>query len=254
MGQADPASVRARFHPLPHLADEPVTRWLCRGISAIARRRVVALEGVEHVAPEHDPFILASNHSQRLEAVLLPTYLIWHRSGRLLHYFADWPMMIVPGVGMVYRHSGVIVVGSKNARWKFLDRLRPLYCPPSPALERAQALLAAGRSVGVFPEGTMNRHPRQMLRGRLGCARLAVETGVPVVPMGIRFPSNDGRSPISDLDTLAVRIGEPLSPPTRGKTADVRAFHEQIMNEIARLTDKSWHPQAPRRKEDVASG
>ncbi|MEM9552898.1 MAG: lysophospholipid acyltransferase family protein [Acidobacteriota bacterium] len=252
MSDADAPSVSTSLRPLPHLDDEPVTRWLCRGLSALARRRVVSLEGVEHVAPELDPFLLASNHSQRLEAVLLPAFLVWHRYGRLLHFFGDWPMMMVPGVGLIYRHSGIIPVATKSARFKVLDMLRPLYCPPTPAVDRARDLLAQGRSVGVFPEGTMNRHPRQLLRGRLGCARLAIDAGVPVVPMGIRFPSNDGRAPISDFDTIAVRIGPPLTPPTgAGRSADVRSFHEQVMNEIAQLCDKSWSPKAPRRKQDV---
>ncbi len=60
--------------PLPEQPNG-LTRFLCRLLAAFGSRRVVALRGAEHVAPERDPFVLVANHSQRLEAVLLPALL-----------------------------------------------------------------------------------------------------------------------------------------------------------------------------------
>lgn len=238
--------------PLPHLDDEPATKWICRGLTALARRRwLLEVEGLEHVAPERDPFVLASNHSQRPEAVLLPTLLIFHRHGEKVRFLADWPMMLVPGVAMLYRRSGVIPVFGKSARPALLNPLKRFFRrEEGTSWQRARRVLEAGGSVGVFPEGTMNRRPGRLLRGRPGAALLALQAGVPVVPTGIRFPRHRGDGPIGDGERFAVRFGAPLEPPAveenEAKT-EARAFHARIMREIACLSGKSWSPDADRR-------
>jgi hypothetical protein len=47
---------------------------------------------------------------------------------------------------------------------------------------RARVCLALGRSVGIFPEGTVNRDPHRLLAGRRSAALLSLERRVPVVP------------------------------------------------------------------------
>lgn len=223
---------------------------MVRLVTRLGRRQVLAVDGLEHVTPENDPFVLVGNHNQRLEAVLLPAILIAMREGKRLHFLADWPMMLIPGVGFLYRRGGVIPVGNKSARFKFLDVLRPLYCPREPALQRAKQTLRRGASIGIFPETTINRDPRRLLRGRPSAARLALEAGVPIVPFGIRFPELPADAArISDRDRLTITIGEPIEtpPPTpRVSVATVRAWHARIMTDIARLSGKSWSPDAPR--------
>lgn len=56
------------------------------------------------------------------------------------------------------------------------------------ALERARRLLEAGYSVGIFPEGTFSPQEGGFHEPRTGAARLALITGVPVVPVGIYLP------------------------------------------------------------------
>lgn len=53
------------------------------------------------------------------------------------------------------------------------------------ALEEACRLLEAGRSVGIFPEGTYSPRDGSVLEPRTGAARLALQTGAPIVPVGI---------------------------------------------------------------------
>src|SRR5262249_11648955 len=144
--------------------------------------------GIEHLRTQHDPFILALNHSSYNEAVLVPALLILHRGGQLIHFLADWNYRLIPGVGLIYRRAETITVTRKSARPKILNVLKPLYLHPLSAFERSRQHLVAGRSIGVFPEGKINRHPRWLLAGRRGAARLSLETGAPVVPAGIRYP------------------------------------------------------------------
>ena len=225
-------------------------RVLIRAIALLARSQVRAVFGLENVLPARDPFILAISHNTRREAAFVPTVLIFHRGGRLIHIWSDWVFRLIPGVGLVLRRAGTIVVTGKPARVKVLNRFKRFYLQPLPAMERARAHLLAGRSVGVFPEGAISRNPRRLLPGRLGTARLSLETGVPIVPVGIRFPAADLDRPIPENAAMEVHIGPALKPPAlagaKPPTAAVRAWHATMMTEIARLSGKTWRPRSDR--------
>jgi 1-acyl-sn-glycerol-3-phosphate acyltransferase len=183
----------------------------------------------------------------RFEALALPAALLYHRRGQRVHFLADWNFQMIPGIGLLYRRSGTIVVMRKSARPRFLNALKPLYAHAEPSHARALSHLKSGRSVGIYPEGTVNHDPERLLRGRLGAARLSLEAGVPVVPGGIRIVGGDARRPLLD-----VTFGPPLHPPARlAETvtrADMRSWHAMIMTEISRLSGKAWEPlpQEPR--------
>lgn len=220
-------------------------RWLLRLMALVARRQVRAITGLRHIAPANDPFILAMNHSIRREAVLVPVMLFLHRDGRLIHFLSDWNNRLIPGVGLLLARGGTITVTRKPARPAFLNALRPFFHHQLPSIERARRHLVAGRSVGVFPEGTVNRDPARLRSPRPGMARLALETRVPVVPVGIRFPdARPGEAP-DEHAAMAVHIGAPVAPPPsegRASPSAVRAFNATIMHEIARLSGKEWQP------------
>ncbi len=55
-------------------------------------------------------------------------------------------------------------------------------------LEKAHDLLKAGHSVGIFPEGTFSPQGGGYHKPHTGAARLALSTGVPVIPVGIYLP------------------------------------------------------------------
>jgi 1-acyl-sn-glycerol-3-phosphate acyltransferase len=209
----------------------------------VAGKQTLGISGLEHVAADRDPFIIAANHSTRREAVLFPTLLILHRGGRLIHFLSDWNNSLWPHIGLVMYRAGVVNVIQKPARPRFLNVFQPLFQHPKSAHERLIDHLRAGRSVGVFPEGKVNRDGRRLLRGRTGTAWLSLRTGVPVVPVGIRYPDVPPGAPIPELSAMEIHIGAPLRPerasesPTLG---EVRSWHATIMGEIARLSGKEW--------------
>lgn len=231
--------------PLPAL--DLFDRTLMRLVSAFVLPCFASVRGLEHIDRDLDPFVLALNHASRLEAVALPPLLLYHRGGRRVHFMADWNFQMIPGIGLLYRRSGAIVVMRKSARPRFLNILKPLYAHAEPSHERALAHLKAGRSVGIFPEGTVNRDPERLLRGRLGAARLSLEANVPVVPGGLRVVSNASRRVQLELE-----LGPALKPKARSsgpvESTDVRAWHSVIMSEIARLSGKSWEPLPQERR------
>lgn len=237
-----PAARELLRWPLP---DQPLAnRWMMRGAALLARRRVLALRGLQHVRTGLDPFILAINHTTRSEALLVPALITLYRGGRLINFVADWNFRLIPGVGLIYRRGGAITVTAKPARPRWLNALRPLYRHPLSVLDRARLCLAQGRSIGIFPEGTVNRDPGRLLPGRRGAALLSLQTGAPIVPVGIRFPYAPPGRPIGDREPMDVHVGPPLCPPplagSRLCAATLQDWHAAVMSEIARLSGKSW--------------
>ena len=114
-------------------------------------------------------------------------------------------------------------------------------------------LLADGWNVVVFPEGT--RSPDGwMERFRMGAAYLAVEHGVPVIPVGIKgsfaaMPRGRGW-PVPGRPAVAVRYGDPLRP-AEGESA--REFAPKISAAVSALLDEestTWYESRRR----VAAG
>jgi 1-acyl-sn-glycerol-3-phosphate acyltransferase len=87
----------------------------------------------------------------------------------------DWPV-----IGQVARYTGTI----------FLDRSRPRALPG--AVDQARAALAAGDVVAVFPEGTTSCG-RATGPFRPAFFQAALDAGVPVTPVTLRFRGPDGR-------------------------------------------------------------
>jgi 1-acyl-sn-glycerol-3-phosphate acyltransferase len=238
-----PALAEILRWPLPHQG--AAGRCVVKALSWLAHSRVMTVRGLEHVGPSRDPFILALNHSTRTEALLVPAMLVLHRDGRLIHFLADWNYRLIPGIGLIYRLAETVTVTGKPARPHILNLLKPLYRHPVSALERTRRHLVAGRSVGIFPEGRVNRDARRLTCGRKGAAYLSLVTGTPVVPVGIRFPAAEAGRPISDQHPMEVEIGAPLSPPRRAarlSPSELCAWHAVVMTEISRLSGKLWLP------------
>ena len=97
--------------------------------------------------------------------------------------------------------------------------------------------------VGVFPEGT--RHHNGMHMGLNGCALLALQTGVPVIPVGIT-----GTEHLDNLwrlffptGKIHIAIGEPFLPgnlnssPTKG---ELESTTSMIMHRIASTLPESY--------------
>ena len=215
-------------------------RWLLRGVAVAVCRNVRHVRGAEHVGIDRDPFILAINHSTRLEALALPALLMLLRGGRRVHFLADWNFRIIPGVGLLYSRSGAITVMRKSAKPRVLNALKPLFASPISSTEQARQHLIGGRSIGIFPEGTVNRDPECLLRGRFGAARLSLETGIAVVPTGLRFPAVPYGENIPELSLMDITFGPPLEP-TPAMT--LPAWHAAIMTAISVVSGKSWNHQ-----------
>jgi 1-acyl-sn-glycerol-3-phosphate acyltransferase len=225
---------------LPSLTD----RLLTRLVGLLALTGIAEIEGWERVHPRHDPFLLAANHSSRREALLLPAVVLLARGGRPVRFLADWNFRLIPGVGRLYDRGGAITLTRKPARPRILNRLKPRFESPITAFKQARAHLLRGGAVGIFPEGRVNRDVASLLPGRRGAARLSLELGVPVVPVGIRFAGRGAATGSVDPSSpLHLQFGEPMHPPAvsaRPSHGLVTDWHAELMTAIAHLSGKHW--------------
>jgi len=230
--------------PLPGLAGKPGTRFSLRLTLMLGRRLIGRIEGEERLLDTDGPHIVALNHNQYLEAILVPGILAWIRSGKLVHFLADWNFLMVPVVSTLLRQGEVIPVTHKTARPRFLTPLRDKLVKGKHGLDLARRYLHEGKWVGIFPEGKANPNHEKLMPGYRGAAQLAIETNTPIIPIGIRFPNVDPGKRIPKLARLNLHIGTPISPAKYSESglSGSRALHATLMNSLSTLSGKSWKP------------
>jgi 1-acyl-sn-glycerol-3-phosphate acyltransferase len=214
---------RPAARPAPRVADErfPLLYRCCRSACRPVLRRWfdLAVEGIERLPA--GPFILAANHHNYLDGVVLGVAV-----PRPISF------IVMP---RVYHASPLHPAFHRQIRSIPVNLSRP---DPG-AIRRALRALDEGRIVGIFPEGPFSREGR-LVPGQPGVAALALRAGVPVVPAGIAgtFEALRGRRfYLPRRHRLSVRFGAPLHPgrrraPSRAERVDVTG---RIMREIAGL-------------------
>jgi 1-acyl-sn-glycerol-3-phosphate acyltransferase len=185
------------------------------------------VRGLEHV-PREGGAILAANHLSFLDDLLLP--LVVPRKVVFLakaEYFDRWYLR------WFFKGANVIPV-RRVSRSAAEDALR--------AAVRA---LRQGHLVGIFPEGTRSPDGR-LYRGRTGVARMALEAGVPVVPVGIvgTFEALPYDRRVPRPRRVEIRFGRPLTfERFRDRPVDrfaLRSATDEVMYEIMMLTGQEY--------------
>jgi 1-acyl-sn-glycerol-3-phosphate acyltransferase len=113
------------------------------------------------------------------------------------------------------------------------------------ALEVGLNILRQGGIFGIYPEGTRSPDGR-LYRGKTGVARLALESGAPVVPVAML--NMDEIQPIGKiipkLKRVRIRFGEPLDfSRYAGMAGDrfvERAVTDEIMYELMELSGREY--------------
>ncbi len=237
-----PGPLEALGMPLPDLA--PASRRAALRALLLVCGPLVRVEHPERLTAAPEPAIFALNHSNAFEALLAPAALIWLRRGRPVHFLADWMYLHLPAVGWLLRQGEPIPVWGKPARWRLGETLRRARCRV-PVLDTCLERLAAGGSLGIYPEGTRNADPHRLLPGRRGLGEMVLRSAAPVVPVGIRFPAAQRLGRVPRLGRLVLSPGEPIdfsaeraaameaAGPARREAA--HRIVDRVMDELARL-------------------
>ncbi len=164
--------------------------------------------------PRH-PYVVVSNHESFVDILLL-SHLPWE-----MKWLSKVEILRIPILGWNMRIAGDVPVERGTAK------------SAAKAMRRCRTILEGNVSVVIFPEGT--RSPTgEMLPFKDGAFRLAIEAGVPILPIvvhGTRFAlgKHDWRIGHSIAEA---RVLAPVD--TAGLTnADVPALKERIRMIIA---------------------
>lgn len=180
------------------------------------------------------PKILACNHPSTVDPILLTLV-----TPEQMSILITERLFKLPICGPSLRLTGHIEVPLENGRSALVEGIRAL---------------GEGRTLGVFPEGTISPTGGGCCPAHTGVARLALSSGAPVIPVGIaleprrlwrRDTTVDGKMDMAAWyisGPYAITVGEPLT-----FTGDVndrclgRAVTNQVMEQISALSAESAH-------------
>ena len=193
--------------------------FFVRTLGPIARRRFnPTVEGLENI-PRKGGAIIAANHLAVIDDALLPM-----TCPRMIHFMGKAEYFEGKGIKGRFKKWWFTSVGvfpvDRSGGSKSLG-----------ALNHAKEILEDGHLFGIHVEGTRSPDGR-LYRGHTGAARLAFETGCPIIPTAI-IGSRDLQKPgqvIPNKGKSKVIYGAPI-PVVRKDPQDVT--HE----ELRELTD-----------------
>jgi 1-acyl-sn-glycerol-3-phosphate acyltransferase len=175
--------------------------------------------GAEHVPPS-GPVILASNHRSFWD---IPVHVI--ASPRPIVFMAKQELYRGPVTKWLWRSLGGFPVRRETADIR--------------AIDTALAVLGRGEVLGVYPEGTRSR-TGEMLPFLKGAAWLALRTGAPVVPCGVKGTERRRRGERGPLRRrVRVAFGPPIAveeePDPRARREKADAIIGEILEAIRTL-------------------
>jgi 1-acyl-sn-glycerol-3-phosphate acyltransferase len=195
--------------------------------------------------PRRGPVILASNHLSFSD-----------------HFFGPLPVpRKVVYLGKAEYFSGRGLKGLISKTFFTVVGVIPIDRGGGEASERSLRtglrVLAEGNVLGIYPEGTRSPDGR-LYRGKTGVARLAIESGAPVVPCAM-ISTFEFQPPGTITPNIrirpGVRFGEPLDfSGYRGSETDrkvLRAVTDEIMQAIGQLSGQEYVDIDARRAKDA---
>ncbi|HEU0174448.1 MAG TPA: lysophospholipid acyltransferase family protein [Blastocatellia bacterium] len=182
--------------------------------------------GVENV-PEEGAVIIAGNHPSYLDPLLVGLPI-----KRRIRFMAWDALFRIPLLGQIIKAVGAFPVDIRKGRGEA-------------AYRQALRVLESGEALGVFPEG---QRSDQAAMGdlRAGVARLAIETGAPIVPVTIggAMRAWPKWKLLPRSAKIVVRYHEPirLSEEERAANRDNREFQRQVTERVAMSVNRSLLP------------
>ena len=180
--------------------------------------------------PTSGGFVVCSNHLSHADPMTLGHFLL--DNGHPPYFLAKESLFTIPLVGRVIRGAGQIPVRRESV-------------DAADALTSAVEALEDGKCIALYPEGTLTRDPGQWpMVGKSGAARLALQTGCPIVPVAQWGPQQllspySKRLRLAPRPTIQVVAGPPVDlDDLRGRPVDADLLAEateRIMTAITEL-------------------
>jgi 1-acyl-sn-glycerol-3-phosphate acyltransferase len=190
------------------------------------------VDGREHV-PDEGPAIIASNHLSFSDSIFMPLMV-----KRRVTFVAKQEYFTGKGIKgwlirMFFVGTGTIPVDRSGGR------------SAQAAIETGLRVLREGHLFGIYPEGTRSPDGR-LYRGKTGVARLALESGAPVIPV-VMLNADEIQPPgkiLPKIKRVQIRFGAPIDfSRYRGMAGDrfiERAVTDEIMYELMELSGREY--------------
>jgi 1-acyl-sn-glycerol-3-phosphate acyltransferase len=190
------------------------------------------VEGLEHV-PHSGAVILASNHLAVADSFYKCLVV-----NRRITYLAKAEYFTGTGIKgwftrWFYTAAGQVPIDRADA-----DAAQG-------ALTTAERILAQGKVLGMYPEGTRSPDGR-LYKGKTGLARLALQSQVPVIPVAMIGTDsvNPPGSKMWKFGRVQVKFGEPMDfrrfEGLAGNRFIERAVIDEVMYELMRLSGQEY--------------
>jgi 1-acyl-sn-glycerol-3-phosphate acyltransferase len=185
------------------------------------------------LVPGTGPAIIASNHLSFCDSIFMP--LVVKRKVTFVAKAEYFTGRGIKGwlVKMFFLGTGTIPVDRTGGR------------AAQAALETQLRVLREGRLAGIYPEGTRSPDGR-LYRGKTGVARLALDSGAPVIPV-VMLNSDEIQPPgklVPYLRRVKIRFGAPLEfsryAGMSGDRVVERAVTDEIMYALMDLSDREY--------------
>lgn len=198
-------------------------------LSLLGRPKV---EGLDNV-PTSGAAILASNHLAVADSFYLPLVV-----RRRITFLAKSEYFTGTGIKGWFMRWFYSVAGQVPIDRTDADAAQG-------ALDTARRLLVEGKLLGMYPEGTRSPDGR-LYKGKTGLARLALETGIPVIPVAMIGTDvvNPPGSKMWRFGRVTVRFGKPMDfsrfEGLEGNRFIERAVIDEVMYELMGLSEQEY--------------
>ena len=187
------------------------------------------VKGLRNV-PSSGPLILASNHLSFSDSIFMPLVV-----PRKVTFLAKSEYFTSPGPKGLLKKLTFIALGQVP-----VDRSGGRRSEA--ALITGLKVLAEGKCLGIYPEGTRSPDGR-LYKGRTGIARLAIESGAPIIPVAMF--NTEKIQPTGTVVPKVMRVkmifGEPMY--FDGDSTDLqylRDVTDKIMSTIQEMSGQEY--------------
>jgi len=187
------------------------------------------VKGLRHV-PGSGPVIIASNHLSFSDSIFMPLVV-----PRKVTFLAKSEYFTSPGPKGLLKKVTFIALGQVP-----VDRSGGRRSEA--ALITGLKILAEGKCLGIYPEGTRSPDGR-LYKGRTGIARLAIESGAPIIPVAMF--NTEKIQPTGTVVPKVMRVGMIFGEPMyfEGDSTDLlhlRDVTDKIMSTIQEMSGQEY--------------
>ncbi len=188
----------------------PVILWLAKTKTEVT--------GLEHI-DKNKTYIVVSNHLSYLDIPTLFRILPLN-----LHFIGKHQLKKAPFIGWYMQATGMIFINRDNKR------------AASKSLDEAALLIKSGKTVLIFPEGTVSED-KVIKKFKKGGFSLAIKSGMEILPVSLK-----GTSDVWPTDTntkfnrgiVKINIGKPI-PVSDFELNELTKKSQAVVEELQRM-------------------